>query len=80
MKTTLGRIRRADQDFHMIDPGDCIAIGLSGGKDSLLLTHGLSFYRRIRKDFTLQAIMLTMGKEPPILPLWRRFAKRRIFR
>lgn len=65
MKTTLGRIRRADQDFQLINPGDRIAVGLSGGKDSLLLTYGLSLYRRIRKDFTLQAIMLTMGKEPP---------------
>ena len=65
MKTTLGRIRRADQDYRLIDPGDRIAVGLSGGKDSLLLTYGLSMYRRIRKDFTLQAIMLTMGKEAP---------------
>ncbi len=65
MKTTLGRIRRADQDFHLIEPGDRIAVGLSGGKDSLLLTHGLSLYRRIRKDFTLQAIMLTMGPQAP---------------
>ncbi|MBE0601621.1 MAG: tRNA 2-thiocytidine(32) synthetase TtcA [Firmicutes bacterium] len=65
MKTTLGRIRRADQDYGLIDPGDRIAIGLSGGKDSLLLTHGLSLYRRVRNDFTLHAIMLTMGTEPP---------------
>lgn len=65
MKTILGRIRRADQDFHMIDPGNSIAIGLSGGKDSLLMTQGLSLYRRVRNDFTLHAIMLTMGKEPP---------------
>ena len=65
LKTTLGRIRRADQDYHLINPGDCIAIGVSGGKDSLLLAHGLSLYRRIRKDFTLKAIMLTMGKEAP---------------
>jgi len=65
LKTTLGRIRRADQDYRLIDPGDRIAVGLSGGKDSLLLTYGLSMYRRIRKDFTLQAIMLTMGKEAP---------------
>lgn len=65
MKTTLGRIRRADQDFGLIAPGDRIAVGLSGGKDSLLLTHGLSLYRRVRSDFTLQAIMLTMGPEPP---------------
>lgn len=65
MKTTLGRIRRADQDFGLIEPGDRIAVGLSGGKDSLLLTHGLSLYRRVRGDFTLQAIMLTMGPKPP---------------
>ncbi|MBN1776899.1 MAG: tRNA 2-thiocytidine(32) synthetase TtcA [Clostridiales bacterium] len=65
MKTTLGRIRRADQDYHLIDPGDRIAVGISGGKDSLLMAHGLSLYRRIRKDFTLQGIMLTMGREAP---------------
>ena len=65
MKTTLGRIRRADQDFGLIEPGDRIAIGVSGGKDSLLLAHGLSLYRRVRNDFSLQAIMLTMGTEPP---------------
>ena len=49
----------------MIEPGDRVAVGLSGGKDSLLLTHGLSLYRRVRNDFTLHAIMLTMGPEAP---------------
>ncbi len=65
LKTTLGRIRRADQDFRLIDSGDTIAIGLSGGKDSLLMTYGLSLYRRVRSDFTLHAVMLTMGAAPP---------------
>ncbi len=66
MKTTLGRVRRADQDFHLIDPGDRIAVGVSGGKDSLLMLYALSMYQRVRKgDFTLQAVMLTAGPTPP---------------
>lgn len=66
MKTTLGCIRRADRDFSMIEPGDRVLVGVSGGKDSLLLLSALSLYRRVRQnDFTLRAAMLTTGKEPP---------------
>lgn len=66
MKTTLGCIRRADQDFGLIAPGDRVALGVSGGKDSLLLLHALALYRKVRHDdFTLRAVMLTTGKTPP---------------
>lgn len=65
MKKTLGCLRRADQDFHLIESGDRIAIGVSGGKDSLLLLHALSLYRKFsHKDFTLLAVTVSMGLEP----------------
>jgi len=65
MKTILGCVRKADTDFDMIAPGDRIAVGISGGKDSLLLLYALSLYRRFSgKDFTLQAITLKLGLEP----------------
>ena len=41
MKKTLGCIRKADTEFGMIGDGDRIAVGVSGGKDSLLLMQAL---------------------------------------
>ena len=65
MKETLGCLRRADQDFHMIAPGDKIAVGVSGGKDSLLLLYAMALYRNFSPHpFQLYAVTLTMGLEP----------------
>lgn len=65
MKKTLGCLRKADQDFHLIEAGDRVAVGVSGGKDSLLLLHALSLYRQFsHKDFTLTAVTVSMGLEP----------------
>ena len=49
MKKVLGCLRRADEAFSLIDEGDSIAVGVSGGKDSLLLLKALSLYRFFRK-------------------------------
>ncbi len=65
MKEILGCIRRADQDFGMIKAGDKVAVGVSGGKDSLLLLYAMALYRKFCPEpFELEALTLTMGLEP----------------
>ena len=62
MKRILGCIRRADERYNMIRPGDRICIGVSGGKDSMLLMYGLKLYQRFcKKPYTLYAVMLDLG-------------------
>ena len=65
MKKVLGCIRRACEDFHLIEDGDIVAVGVSGGKDSLLLLYALSLYRKFAPQrFELKGLTLTMGLEP----------------
>ena len=55
------KIMRAIVEFDMIEDGDHILIGLSGGKDSLLLVYALAMMReRIKKQFTLCAFTLDL--------------------
>ncbi len=64
MKKVLGCIRRADKDFDLISDGDHIVIGVSGGKDSLLLLRALRLYQYFSKaSFKLTAATLDMGMD-----------------
>lgn len=55
-------VRRGVDDFHMIEAGDRIAVGVSGGKDSLLLLRSLAHLRGYYpKPFELEAITLDLG-------------------
>jgi len=56
----MGLTRRCVEDYHMISPGDRIAVGVSGGKDSLVLLKLLAGLRQYM-DFELQAITIDMG-------------------
>ena len=62
MKRVLGSIRRADERYRMIEDGDKVLIGVSGGKDSLLLMEALKLYQRFSyARFDIQAVMLDLG-------------------
>lgn len=57
-------VRKAIDDYHMIEEGDRIAVGISGGKDSLTLLYALSGLRRFYpKKFELIAITVDLGFE-----------------
>ncbi|MGN0682922.1 MAG: tRNA 2-thiocytidine(32) synthetase TtcA, partial [Oscillospiraceae bacterium] len=59
MQKIYGYLRRACQEFDLIEDGDKIAVGVSGGKDSLVLLAGLAGLRRFyEKKFELAAITL----------------------
>ncbi|MDF2686028.1 MAG: putative ATPase of the PP-loop superfamily implicated in cell cycle control [Clostridia bacterium] len=62
MNKVLGPIRRAIDDYSMIEEGDRIAVGVSGGKDSTMLMVALNrlslFYP---KKFSIVGITLDMG-------------------
>ena len=62
MKRVLGSIRRADERYHMIEDGDKVCIGVSGGKDSLLLMEAMKLYQRFSyTKFDVIAVMLDLG-------------------
>ena len=64
MRRMLSFVRRAVDDYQMIDDGDRIAVGISGGKDSLTLLEVLCDLRIFYpKKFEIVAITVDMGFE-----------------
>ena len=60
----LSLIRQAIEDYHMIEEGDRIAVGVSGGKDSLTLLYAMELLHRFYpKKFELSAITCNVGFE-----------------
>ena len=64
MKRLLSFVRRAVDDYNLIEDGDRIAVGVSGGKDSLALLEALAEMRRFYpKKYEIVAVTVDMGFE-----------------
>ena len=62
MRKILSLVRRCVEDYDMIKPGDRIAVGVSGGKDSLVLLVALAQLREFYPvPYPVEAITLDMG-------------------
>lgn len=62
LQQVLSYIRRAVDDYAMIQEGDHIAVGISGGKDSLTLLYGLHGLKRFYpQKFEIHAVTVDLG-------------------
>lgn len=65
LQQLLSYTRRAIDDYGMIEEGDRIAVGISGGKDSLTLLYALASLRRFYpKKFEIEAVSVDLGFGP----------------
>ena len=64
LQRLLSYVRKAVDTYQLIDEGDKIAVGISGGKDSLTLLYALKHLQRFYpKHFDLVAVTVDLGYE-----------------
>ncbi len=62
LQQVLSYVRKAVDDYDMIEEGDKIAIGISGGKDSLTLLYALHGLKRFYpRKFDIHAVTVDLG-------------------
>lgn len=62
LQQVLSYVRKAVDDYNMIEDGDKIAVGISGGKDSLTLLYALNSLKRFYpKKFDIHAVTVDLG-------------------
>ena len=72
MQMILSHVRRCVEDYGMIRPGDRIAVGVSGGKDSLALLYAMAKLKTFYPaPFELHAITVHPARRGWTSPRWR---------
>lgn len=62
LQTICNRILHADEDYNLIEDNDIICVGISGGKDSIVLLAALNEYKRYSQHkFEIKGIHLDLG-------------------
>lgn len=62
MKQILGGMRKAIEEYNMINDGDSIAVGVSGGKDSMLLLYALKLFQKFSPvKYELAGVTVSLG-------------------
>jgi len=78
LKRLLSLTRQAIDDYQLIDEGDSIAVGVSGGKDSLVLLTALYHLQKFySKQFTIHALTVHTGFSDFDLTPVRQFCQER---
>ncbi|WFD10051.1 tRNA 2-thiocytidine biosynthesis TtcA family protein [Tepidibacter hydrothermalis] len=76
MKKIIGKVRKACDDYNMIQDNDKIAVGFSGGKDSIALIYALKLFQRFSPNkFELEAITVDPGFDNMNLDAAKEFLK-----
>ena len=70
MQHILGLVRRCVEDYNMIEAGETVAVGVSGGKDSLLTLTALARLRAFGKPPGVTFSSSSVLFRAVVFPIW----------
>jgi len=77
IRVILACIRKADNQFNLINNGDRICLGISGGKDSMAMFYALNLYKNFsKKKFEIFPVTIDLGFDNFDPTVAKNFAKK----